>query len=61
MGTLEFVIKAAVDAAPHHPGFATHPLYVVLNLSLPFFLGIALAWVTRFIEKGLNRLLGEKG
>ena len=60
MGALEYLIKSAVDAAPHHPGFQTHPLYIVLNLTLPVLLGMVLAWITRYIEKGLNRLLGEK-
>jgi hypothetical protein len=60
MGVLEYLTKLAVDAAPHHPGFQTHPLYVVLNLTLPVLLGIVLAWITRFMEKGLARLLGEK-
>jgi hypothetical protein len=60
MGTLEFVIKSALDAAPHHPGFQTRLLYIVLNLTIPLLLGIVLAWITRFIEKGLNLLLGVK-
>ena len=60
MGALEYVIKLAVDAAPHHPGFQTQPLYMVLNLTLPILLGMGLAWITRFMEKGLTRLLGEK-
>ena len=60
MGALEYLIKFAVDAAPHHPGLQTQPLYLVLNLTLPLLLGIVLAWITRFMEKGLARLLGEK-
>ncbi len=60
MGVLEYVINLAVDAAPHHPGFQTQPLYIVLNLILPILLGIILAWITRFIGKGLTRLLGGK-
>jgi hypothetical protein len=60
MGALEFVIRLAVDAAPHQPGLQTQPLYWVLNLALPIFLGIILAWITRFMEKGLTHLLGEK-
>lgn len=60
MGALEYVIKMAVDAAPQHPGFQTQPLYILLNLAIPIMLGIVLAWITRFIEKGLTRLLGEK-
>lgn len=60
MGALEYVIKLAVEAAPHHPGFQTQPLYMVLNLTLPILLGMGLAWITRFMEKGLARLLGEK-
>jgi hypothetical protein len=60
MGVLEYVIKLAVDAAPDHPGFQTHPLYIILNLTIPIMLGIILAWITRFIEKGLAQLLGEK-
>jgi hypothetical protein len=60
MGALEYVIKIAVDAAPQHPGFQTQPLYILLNLAIPIMLGIGLAWITRLIEKGLNRLLGEK-
>ena len=60
MGALEYLIKFAVDSAPHHPGFQTHPVYLFLNLTLPLFLGLVLAWVTRLMEKGLNRLMGEK-
>jgi hypothetical protein len=60
MGALENIIKIAVDAAPQHPGFQTQPLYIVLNLTIPIIIGIGLAWITRFIEKGLTRLLGEK-
>jgi hypothetical protein len=60
MGVMEYVIKTAVDAAPQHPGFQAQPLYILLNLVLPIILGIALAWITKLIEKALNRLLGEK-
>ena len=60
MGVLEYLIKTALDAAPQHPGFQAHPLYILLNLAIPIILGIVLAWITRFIEKGVNRLLGEK-
>jgi hypothetical protein len=60
MGALEYVIRLAVDAAPQYPGLQIQPLYLVLNLTLPFFLGILLTWITRFMEKGLTRLLGEK-
>lgn len=60
MGALDYLIKLAVNAAPHHPGFQTHSLYIVLNLTLPILLGMGLAWITRFMEKGLTRLLGEK-
>ena len=60
MGVLEYLISTAVDAAPQHPGFQAHPLYIILNLSIPIILGVGLAWLTRIMEKGLNRLLGEK-
>jgi hypothetical protein len=60
MGVMEYLIKTAVDAAPQHPGFQAQPLYILLNLTIPLILGIGLAWITRFLEKGLNRLLGEK-
>ena len=60
MGVLEYLIKMAVDAAPRHPGFQTQIPYILLNLALPIMLGIVLAWITRFMEKGLLRLLGEK-
>jgi hypothetical protein len=60
MGVLEYLIKMALDAAPQHPGFQTQILYILLNLALPIMLGIVLAWITRFMEKGLLRLLGEK-
>ncbi len=42
------------------PDFKPRPLYILLNLALPIMLGIVLAWITRFMEKGLHRLLGEK-
>jgi hypothetical protein len=60
MGVLETILKAATDAAPHHPGFQTQPLYILLNLVSPLVVGILLAWVTKLIEKGLNHLLGDK-
>jgi hypothetical protein len=60
MGPLEFVMKSALDASPHHPGFQTRLLYIVLNLAIPILLGIVLAWITRLVEKGLNLLLGVK-
>ncbi len=60
MGVLEYLIKMAVDAAPQRPGFQTRTLYILINLALPILLGIVLAWITRVMEKGLLRLLGEK-
>ena len=57
---LETLIKLATEAAPQNPGFQIQPLYVVLNLALPILLGIPLAWITKLIEKGLTRLLGER-
>jgi hypothetical protein len=60
MALLEYILRTATDAAPHHPGFQTQPLYVVLNLVSPLILGILLAWVTKLLEKALNRLLGDK-
>jgi hypothetical protein len=60
MALLEYILRTATDAAPHHPGFQTQPLYVVLNLAAPLILGILLAWVTKLIEKGLNCLLRDK-
>jgi hypothetical protein len=60
MALLEYILRTATDAAPHHPGFQTQPLYVVLNLATPLILGIVLAWVTKLIEKGLNCLLRDK-
>ena len=60
MGILEYVLKTATDAAPQHPGFQTQPMYILLNLAIPILLGILLASVTKLLEKGLTRLLGEK-
>ena len=60
MEALETLIKMATGAAPQKPGFQIQPLYVVLNLALPLLLGIPLAWITKLIEKGLTRLLGER-
>jgi hypothetical protein len=60
MGTLEYLIKLVVSAAPQHPGSQARPLYILLNLAIPIILGILLSWITQYIEKGLNRLLGEK-
>lgn len=60
MGALETLIKIATDAAPQTPGFQIHPLYILLNLALPILLGFPLAWITKLLEKGLNRLLGER-
>jgi hypothetical protein len=60
MGVLDYILKTATDAAPHHPGFQTQPLYIVLNLVSPLIIGIFLAWVTKGIEKGLNFLLGDR-
>lgn len=59
MGILKYLVNMAVDAAPHHPGFQTQALYILLNLAIPIMLGIVLAWITRFMEKGLLGLLGE--
>jgi hypothetical protein len=56
MTLLEILLKKAVEAAPQPPGFQTHPIYIVLNLSIPVVLGIFLVWVTKGIEKGLTRL-----
>jgi hypothetical protein len=60
MGVLDFILKAAIDAAPQHPGFQAQSLYIVFNLITPLVLGIILAWVTKLIEKGMNHLLGNK-
>ncbi len=60
MEALETLIKLAIDAAPQNPGLQIQPLYVVLNLALPILLGIILAWLTKLVEKGLTRLLGER-
>jgi hypothetical protein len=57
---LETLIKLATEAAPRKPGLQIQPLYVALNLALPILLGIPLAWITKLIEKGLTRLLGER-
>jgi len=57
---LDFILKAAVDAAPQHPGFQAQSLYIIFNLVSPLVLGILLAWVTKLIEKGMNHLLGNK-
>ncbi len=60
MGVLEYVLKTATDAAPAHPGFQTQSMYIILNLAVPIILGIILASVTKLLEKGLIRLLGER-
>ena len=60
MGVLEYVLKTATDAAPEHPGFQTQPLYILLNLAIPIILGLLLASITKLIEKGLTRFLGER-
>jgi hypothetical protein len=60
MGIIEYVLKTAADAAPEHPGFQTQPMYIILNLAIPIILGILLASVTKLIEKGLTRLLGDR-
>ncbi|MGC1404296.1 MAG: hypothetical protein WA974_15365 [Thermodesulfobacteriota bacterium] len=60
MEALETLIKMATEAAPQKTGFQIQPLYVVLNLAIPLLLGIPLAWITKLIEKGLTRLLGER-
>ena len=57
---MDFILKAAVDAAPQHPGFQAQSLYIIFNLVSPLVLGILLAWVTKLIEKGMNHLLGNK-
>jgi hypothetical protein len=60
MGVLEYVIKTAINAAPQHPGFEDPALYLILNLTVPIGIGIGMTWITRLLEKGLIRLLGEK-
>jgi hypothetical protein len=60
MDVLDFILKAAIDAAPQQPGFQAQSLYIIFNLISPLVLGILLAWVTRLIEKGMNHLLGNK-
>jgi hypothetical protein len=60
MGVLETLIKTIIEAAPRYPGFQPPFLYLLMNLVLPVLLGMVLAWVTKLMEKGLIRLLGEK-
>ena len=60
MDVLGVVLKLAMDAAPKHPGFQIFPMYVFLNLACPVLLGIILSWITKPIEKGLSRLMGER-
>jgi hypothetical protein len=60
MDVLDFILKAAIDADPQHPGFQAQSRYIIFNLFCPLILGILLAWVTKLIEKGMNHLLGNK-
>ena len=60
MGVLDFILKAAINAAPQQPGFQAQSLYIVFNLISPLILGVVLAWVTKLVEKGMNHLLGNK-
>ena len=60
MGAIETLIKMITDAAPQKPGLQIPPLYILFNLALPVLIGIPLAWITKLIEKGLTRLLGDK-
>ncbi len=60
MEALETLIRIAMEAAPHPPGFQIVPRYILLNLALPILLGFPLAWTTKLLEKCLNRLLGER-
>jgi len=60
MGVLDFILKAAINAAPQQPGFQAQSLYIVFNLISPLILGVVLAWVTKLVEKGMYHLLGNK-
>jgi hypothetical protein len=60
MGALEYLSNIAVDTARQEPGFQAHPLYVFLNLLIPVLIGLLLSWIVKFVEKGMNLLLGER-
>ena len=54
------LLALLLHAAPSAPGRETPLPYLLLNLFLPLLLGTILAWLTRWLEKGLLRLMREK-